>query len=112
MELVHPLYPFLTLDIFMKRAFSADLARDLATDKSWAALYYAIAALGCQCNDGGSFEPGVGEAWSYFERSASYFQDIVFSKASLTSVQVCARDYKIKVHFSSTKLIIVIFPRH
>jgi len=60
----------------------------LASDKAFAALYYAVVAIGCQNNEGGTFEAGTGEAWSYFERSVSYFQELVFLRGSLTAIQV------------------------
>lgn len=86
--MVHPLYPFLCEESFQRQITAPELVRILVTDKAFAALYYAILAIGCQHNEGGSFEAGVGEAWSYFERSISYFQDVVFFRGSLTAVQV------------------------
>ncbi|PWY86649.1 fungal-specific transcription factor [Aspergillus heteromorphus CBS 117.55] len=86
-DTVHPLYPFLSPDAFRQRAAVPDLAQSLAADKSWAALFYAVLAIGCQNNEGGSFEAGIGEAWSYFERSLSYFQALLFGRGSLTAVQ-------------------------
>ncbi|PYI03995.1 fungal-specific transcription factor [Aspergillus sclerotiicarbonarius CBS 121057] len=86
-DTVHPIYPFLCPDTFRGRALGPNLTQSLIADKSWAALFYAILAIGCQNNDGGSFEAGVGEAWSYFERSLSYFQDLLFGRGSLTAVQ-------------------------
>ena len=87
-DTVHPVYPFLCPDTFRARALGQNLTQSLTADKSWAALFYTIVAIGCQNNDGGSFEAGVGEAWSYFERSLSYFQDLLFGRGSLTAVQV------------------------
>ncbi|GKZ26322.1 hypothetical protein AbraIFM66951_002246 [Aspergillus brasiliensis] len=86
-DMVHPIYPFLCPDTFRARAASQDLVQSLETDKSWAALFYAIVAIGCQNNEGGSFDAGVGEAWSYFEQSLSCFQDLFFGRGSLTAVQ-------------------------
>ncbi|RHZ57996.1 uncharacterized protein CDV56_105302 [Aspergillus thermomutatus] len=85
---VHPLCPFLCPGSFKRSVEALDLERNLATDKPWAALYYAVVAIGCQYNDGGSFEPGQGEAWFYFAKSTSFYQDIILSKACLTSVQM------------------------
>ncbi|GFN20901.1 transcription factor [Aspergillus tubingensis] len=84
---IHPIYPFLCPDTFRARVASQDLVQSLGTDKVWAALFYAIVAIGCQNNEGGSFDTGVGEAWSYFERSLSCFQDLLFGRGSLTAVQ-------------------------
>ncbi|PYH76912.1 hypothetical protein BO82DRAFT_193819 [Aspergillus uvarum CBS 121591] len=86
-EAVHPVYPFLSPDTFRQKATAEDLPHLLAADRAWAALFYAIVAIGCQNNEGGSFEVGVGEAWQYFERSLSYFPDLVFGRGSLTGVQ-------------------------
>ncbi|KAE8376598.1 hypothetical protein BDV26DRAFT_265197 [Aspergillus bertholletiae] len=86
-EAVHPLYPYLSPDTFRQKAAAGDLPHLLTTDPSWAALFYAVVAIGCQNNDGGSFEIGVGEAWSYFERSLSYFPDLLLGRGSLTAVQ-------------------------
>ncbi|PWY81574.1 hypothetical protein BO94DRAFT_625734 [Aspergillus sclerotioniger CBS 115572] len=86
-DTVHPIYPFLCPDTFRERTLGHNLTQSLIADKSWAALFYAIVAIGCQNNDGGSFEAGVGEAWSYFERSLSYFQELLFGRGSLTAVQ-------------------------
>lgn len=93
--MVHPLYPFLCATTFQRQATSPDLLHFLATDKTFAALFYAVVAIGCQYNDGGSYEAGVGEAWSYFERSLSYFQDLIFFRGSLTAVQVYCPKYEV-----------------
>ncbi|KAF7587764.1 hypothetical protein BBP40_006724 [Aspergillus hancockii] len=86
-QTVHPLFPFLCPQMFKQKASAPDLSQGLAMDKTWAGLYYAVVAIGCQYGDGGSFEAGQGEAWSYFEKSVSFYQDIVLSKACLISVQ-------------------------
>ncbi|CAK41755.1 fungal specific transcription factor domain-containing protein [Aspergillus niger CBS 101883] len=86
-DTVHPIYPFLCPNTFRARATSQELVQSLGTDKVWAALFYAILAIGCQNNEGGSYDTGVGEAWSYFERSLSCFQDLLFGRGSLTAVQ-------------------------
>ncbi|KAJ5903501.1 hypothetical protein N7504_005884 [Penicillium tannophilum] len=86
-EMVHPIYPFLCAETFQQQASSQNLLNVLATDRAWAALYYAVVAIGCQYNDGGSFEAGIGEAWTYFDRSLSHFQDILLCRGSLTAVQ-------------------------
>ncbi|KAJ5703602.1 hypothetical protein N7493_011527 [Penicillium malachiteum] len=81
------MYPFLDPESFKQQTASPDLSRLISTNKGFAALYYAVVAIGSQHNDGGSFEAGVGEAWSYFERALSYFQDLIFFRGSLTTVQ-------------------------
>lgn len=92
-EMVHPIYPFLCAETFQQQASSQNLLNVLATDRAWAALYYAVVAIGCQYNDGGSFEAGIGEAWTYFDRSLSHFQDILLCRGSLTAVQVCLNPF-------------------
>ncbi|KAJ5627383.1 hypothetical protein N7528_004810 [Penicillium herquei] len=87
-DMVHPMYPFLDPESFKQQTTSPDLSRLISTNKGFAALYYAVIAIGSQHNDGGSFEAGVGEAWSYFERALSYFQDLIFFRGSLTTVQI------------------------
>lgn len=86
-EQVHPIYPFLNRTLFEERAFNAQLAHQFESDKSWSALYHAVLAIGCQYHDCGSFEPGKGLAWKYFEIIFSLCPDLLISKASLTTVQ-------------------------
>ncbi|KAL2816047.1 fungal-specific transcription factor domain-containing protein [Aspergillus cavernicola] len=87
MELVHPFYPFLCRSDFEQRAFAPGLVQDLVANKSWACLYYGVVAVGCQHNGGGAYEARTGESWAYFERSMTYFQDLIFPKRLVTSVQ-------------------------
>ncbi|KAL4942604.1 fungal-specific transcription factor domain-containing protein [Aspergillus oleicola] len=87
MELVHPFYPFLRREEFEKRALVSTRVQDLAADKAWACLYYAVLAVGCQNKGGGSYEARSGTSWAYFERSMSYSKDLAFSKGSLTMIQ-------------------------
>ncbi|OJD30283.1 fungal specific transcription factor domain containing protein [Diplodia corticola] len=86
-EQVHPLYPFLDRKTFEDRVFSPQLTHELATDKSWSALYHAVLAIGSQYHDGGSFVPGKGQAWRYFEVTFSLCPDLLIFKANLTTVQ-------------------------
>ncbi|KAB2574735.1 Sphingolipid C9-methyltransferase 2 [Lasiodiplodia theobromae] len=73
--------------MFEDRAFSPQLAHQLATDKSWSALYHAVLAIGSQYHNRGGFEPGKSQAWKYFEITFSLCPDLLIFKASLTTVQ-------------------------
>ncbi|KKA16524.1 Fungal specific transcription factor [Rasamsonia emersonii CBS 393.64] len=88
-EQVHPVYPFLDRASFEQKVFGQAFSPSSVTDPAWSALYHAVLAIGCQYNDGGSFDPGNGQAWSLFEIALSHFQDILMTKGSLTAVQVC-----------------------
>ncbi|KAL4812201.1 fungal-specific transcription factor domain-containing protein [Aspergillus spinulosporus] len=87
MELVHPFFPFLCSKGFQERAAAPSLIQDLAASKSWACLYYAVVAVGCQYCDGGSYEARGGTSWAYFEQAMSYSKDLHYPRISLTSVQ-------------------------
>ncbi|PLB48515.1 hypothetical protein P170DRAFT_511072 [Aspergillus steynii IBT 23096] len=84
---VHPVYPFLDQKAFEQRLYGHLLYPSLEADRVWSGLYYAVLALGCQYNDGGSFDPGKGQAWCFFERAMSCFSDIIFTKGSLMAIQ-------------------------
>ncbi|KAH8695318.1 fungal-specific transcription factor domain-containing protein [Talaromyces proteolyticus] len=86
-EQVHPIYPFLERQSFEKRAFEPMSQSSVTVDEVWSALYHTVLAIGCQYNDGGSFDPGCGQAWKLFEVALSYFPDIVMMKGSLMAVQ-------------------------
>lgn len=88
-EQVHPVYPFLDQEAFERKVFGQVSSQSLVADKVWSALYHTILAIGCHYNDGGSFDPGNGQAWGLFEVALSYFQDVVMTKGSLMAVQVC-----------------------
>ncbi|KAJ5242064.1 fungal-specific transcription factor [Penicillium citrinum] len=81
-EAVHPIYPFLDPQEFRNQISASGLLHSLASDKAFAALYYAVVAIGCQNNDGGTFEAGTGEAWSYFEHLALMAMALYSSTAS------------------------------
>ncbi|KAJ5600449.1 hypothetical protein N7450_001516 [Penicillium hetheringtonii] len=81
-EAVHPIYPFLDPQEFRNQISAPGLLHSLASDKAFAALYYAVVAIGCQNNEGGTFEAGTGEAWSYFEHLALMAMALYSSTAS------------------------------
>jgi hypothetical protein len=88
MQQIHPFHPFLDSHSFEKRALSPTIQQDLATDKPWACLYYAVVAVGCQHNDGGGYEAKTGSSWAYFERALVLWRDTCLLRGSLTSLQV------------------------
>ncbi|KAL2794581.1 fungal-specific transcription factor domain-containing protein [Aspergillus keveii] len=87
MQQIHPFHPFLDEINFEKRALSPSIGQDLATDKAWACLYYAVLAVGCQHSDGGGYEARTGSSWSFFERALALWRDNCLLRGSLTSLQ-------------------------
>ncbi|KAE8375731.1 fungal-specific transcription factor domain-containing protein [Aspergillus bertholletiae] len=84
---IHPLYPFLDRQSFEETAFSTTLAQTLETAPAFSALYHAVLALGCQYHDGGSFDPGKGKAWKFFQMSLGLMADILVPRESLLTLQ-------------------------
>ncbi|RAQ57073.1 hypothetical protein COH20_009313 [Aspergillus flavus] len=84
---IHPMYPFLDRQSFEETAFSATLAQTLEGTPAFSALYHAVLALGCQYHDGGSFDPGKGKAWKFFQMSLGLMVDILVPRESLLSLQ-------------------------
>ncbi|KAE8331069.1 cytochrome P450 [Aspergillus sergii] len=84
---IHPMYPFLDRQSFEETAFSATLAQTLESTPAFSALYHAVLALGCQYHDGGSFDPGKGKAWKFFQMSLGLMVDILVPRESLLSLQ-------------------------
>ncbi|KAJ0419755.1 hypothetical protein BJY00DRAFT_285476 [Aspergillus carlsbadensis] len=87
MQQIHSFHPFLDSINFEKRALSPNVGQDLATDKPWACLYYAVVAVGCQHNDGGGYEARAGSSWAFFERALAQWRDSCLLRGSLTSLQ-------------------------
>ncbi|KAL4953661.1 fungal-specific transcription factor domain-containing protein [Aspergillus filifer] len=87
MDLVHPFYPFLSRHEFEMRALAPNCSDDFAAEKAWTCLYYAVLAVGCQHQGGGSYEARSGRSWAYFERAMTLAKNIAFSKGSLTTIQ-------------------------
>lgn len=69
-------------------AFSENLPHTLTSDLPFSALYHSVLALGCQCRDGGSFDPGKGRAWDLFQVSLGLLADILVPRGSLLGLQV------------------------
>ncbi|KAJ5359707.1 uncharacterized protein N7496_012120 [Penicillium cataractarum] len=86
-ENIHPLYPFLDRDEFEARAFAPTSEAGHANELAWTALYHTVLALGCEFDDGGSFTPGEGEAWSLFKVALDLYPRILLLNTELLEVQ-------------------------
>ncbi|KAJ2895706.1 fungal-specific transcription factor domain-containing protein [Zalerion maritima] len=82
---IHPMYPFLDRDEFEQIAFSPALIK--SSNPPFAALYYAVLALGCQYCAGGSFDPHRGHSWTIFQKALSLVPAILVPRDSLLTVQ-------------------------
>lgn len=52
------------------------------------ALYNAMLTIGSQLNGHGSFEPGEGASWQFFQLSLSRLGELIASRPGVLSVQV------------------------
>ncbi|KAJ5197705.1 hypothetical protein N7449_008184 [Penicillium cf. viridicatum] len=86
-EIIHPVFPFLDRSDFEGMINDVQLPQILNTDSAFCALFYAVMALGCQYHGHGSFQPGVGEAWKFFQISFSYVPRVITSQESLPTLQ-------------------------
>ncbi|KAF7594137.1 hypothetical protein BBP40_009986 [Aspergillus hancockii] len=84
---IHPLYPFLDRKSFEETAFDPGLPRTLENNAAFSALYHAVLASGCQYRDGGTFDPGKGKAWRFFQMSLGLMADILVPRESLLNLQ-------------------------
>lgn len=89
-EHVHPIYPFLDQKEFKDGIHNFNKARDISANPSLSALYYAVLALGCQQVGRGSFHPGQGQAWEFYQVSLGLLSDILHPCDSLINLQVWA----------------------
>ncbi|KAL1618563.1 hypothetical protein SLS56_010491 [Neofusicoccum ribis] len=87
-EQIHPFHPFLNRKQFEALALGTQASSLLAEDKTWSALFYAVLALGSQCRDGGSFQPGKKLAWRFFSIALALFPDLLIAKSTLTTIQI------------------------
>lgn len=87
-EQVHPIHPFLDRKWFEEKAFSPQLSQFLSSSAPFSALYHTVLALGCQYQEGGTFEPGKGKTWKLFQIALGLFPDILVPRESLVNVQV------------------------
>lgn len=86
---LHPVYPFLDREEFETQANNPTLMETLPQNPVFSALYHSILALGSQFIQGGSFEPGKGRSWEFFQVALSHMADIILPRESIESVQVC-----------------------
>lgn len=86
-EHIDPLHPFLERHSFESIAFSPHLSKELASDKSWSALFYAVLALGSQYHDGGSYQPSKNGSWRFFATALAIFPDLLITRTTLNTVQ-------------------------
>ena len=86
---IHPIYPFLDRQTFERKVFQGDLALLLRDSPPFSALYYSVLALGSQFHGSGSFEPGRGTSWKFFQAALGLFPEILIPKETLVNVQVC-----------------------
>lgn len=85
---VHPIYPFLNRSDFESRAFNPNRDQLLKDSTAFCALYHTVLALGCQYQDGGTFDPGKGTAWKLFQVSLGLLTDVLVPKEALMNMQV------------------------
>ncbi|CAH0047768.1 unnamed protein product [Clonostachys solani] len=84
---LHPVYPFLDQEEFESQAFSPNLDDLLKQSPAFSALYHSILALGSQYLQCGTFEPGNGRSWEYFQVALGHMSDIILPRESIESVQ-------------------------
>ncbi|KAE8354945.1 fungal-specific transcription factor domain-containing protein [Aspergillus coremiiformis] len=84
---IHPMYPFLHRQSFEETAFASSLPQTLESNPAFSALYHAVLALGCQYHDGGTFDPGKGKAWKFFQMSLGLMADMLVPRESLLNLQ-------------------------
>ena len=87
-QYVHPMYPFLDRDEFDKTASRPDLGDFLARNATWQALYYAILGLGSMYHNGGSFLPGEGLSWKFFQASLNLMPELLLIRRTIETAQV------------------------
>ncbi|KAJ5820638.1 hypothetical protein N7474_006229 [Penicillium riverlandense] len=86
-QYVHPMYPFLDQDEFEKTASRTDLGDFLSKNVTWQALYYAILGLGSMYHNGGSFLPGEGLSWKFFQASLNLMPELLLIRRTIETAQ-------------------------
>lgn len=84
---VHPIYPFLDRANFESQAFGTGRDQLLKRSTAFCALYHTVLALGCQYQDGGTFNPGKGTAWKLYQVALGLLTDILVPKEALVNTQ-------------------------
>ncbi|KAH9209023.1 fungal-specific transcription factor, partial [Leptodontidium sp. 2 PMI_412] len=84
---VHPVYPFLDRAHFESQALAPGRDQLLKTSTAFSALYHTVLALGCQYQEGGTFDPGKGTAWRLYQISLGLLTDILVPREALANMQ-------------------------
>ncbi|KAL2012373.1 hypothetical protein VTN00DRAFT_5091 [Thermoascus crustaceus] len=103
-EQVHPIHPFLDRKEFEEKAFSPQLPRLLSSSPPFSALYHTVLALGCQYQEGGTFDPGKGKAWELFQIALGLFSDILVPRETLVNVQAVTAMAVFALNFSCIQI--------
>ncbi|RAO65909.1 uncharacterized protein BHQ10_001921 [Talaromyces amestolkiae] len=86
-QYVHPMYPFLDRDEFEKATSRTDLEDFLSRNVMWQALYYAILGLGSMYHNGGSFLPGEGLSWKFFQAALNLMPELLLIRRTIETAQ-------------------------
>ncbi|KAJ6064644.1 hypothetical protein N7499_013324 [Penicillium canescens] len=84
---LHSVYPFLDQRDFRNRALGPNIRELLKANPAFSALYHTVLALGCQYHEGGTWEPGKGEAWELFQVALGLIADILLPREHLIGLQ-------------------------
>ncbi|PLB50916.1 hypothetical protein P170DRAFT_406346 [Aspergillus steynii IBT 23096] len=84
---VHPIFPFVDQHSFEEKVKDLHTSVSFNTHPVFSTLYHAVLALGCQYHGGGSFDPGKGTAWKFFQTSLGHIPRLVLARESLIAVQ-------------------------
>lgn len=87
-DFVHPIYPILEKGDFEQRVHPSQLQHSLAASVPFFTLYHTVLALGCQYEEGGTFDPGKGMSWKLFQVALGQILEIITPKERLVHVQV------------------------
>lgn len=95
---VHPVYPFLDRAHFESQALGPGRDQLLKTSTAFSALYHTVLALGCQYQEGGTFDPGKGTAWRLYQISLGLLTDILVPREALANMQVSCFEIAFPFH--------------
>ncbi|KIW44411.1 uncharacterized protein PV06_02883 [Exophiala oligosperma] len=84
---IHPLFPFLMKAEFEQQVLDHHSEEALSKNTPLFALYNAMLTIGSQLNGHGSFEPGEGASWQFFQLSLSRLGELIASRPGVLSVQ-------------------------
>ncbi|OKL57267.1 hypothetical protein UA08_07601 [Talaromyces atroroseus] len=101
---LHPLSPFLDRQSFEEMALGPGISELLAKSAAFNALYHTVLALGCQYIDGGSFDPGEGKAWKYFQIALGLFPKLLVPIDGLVHVQALTAMAIFAMNFSCIQI--------